>query len=414
MGAAAANADSRGDDGPLPPTPGNFADLTFQITTSKGPLLPLEPMTLTIRLANRTPQAILGHTVSAPYGNLSKIYVASKGKPFEEFPSMDSAWEPLVMSQSRRVLEPGFEEVVRGFLCFAAKPDDKTGRYLLPSPGDYRVKATLANLDRTVTIESNVLDVRVAVPQGEDAEEGFEFMLVVRDRIAPLFDEVAETFMPGSRIPLQAVLCANHRNVFVAKSGTALADTLAFKFSLEGQPLSETAARDWKIIQRDVLVVVGRGGCAIEISFDLVVPDTAKTGKYLVEVDLDPARKVLGQQADDGPLYGRYSFAVLASKTAKVSANQAFEDAIRDYFKGDYRAAIRKLDQVLTLPDVRDQQKCEIYAGLGNAYAKIGDVDKAKEMYLKSIEAWKKTGDKINSPDAVFAALERLEAAEKK
>ena len=148
-------------------------------------------MTLTIRLANRTPQAILGHTVSAPYGNLSKIYVASKGKPFEEFPSMDSAWEPLVMSQSRRVLEPGFEEVVRGFLCFAAKPDDKTGRYLLPSPGDYRVKATLANLDRTVTIESNVLDVRVAVPQGEDAA-AYGYLRAVPHRAFLMFSHPVE------------------------------------------------------------------------------------------------------------------------------------------------------------------------------------------------------------------------------
>jgi hypothetical protein len=191
MGAAAANADSRGDEGPLPPTPGNFADLTFQITTSKGPLLPLEPMTLTIRLANRTPQAVLGHRVSAPDGNLFKIHVASKGKPFEEFPSMDSAWQPLVMSQSRRVLEPGFEEVVRGFLCFAARPDDKTGRYLLPSPGDYRVKATLTNLDRTVTIESNVLDVSVAVPQGEDAA-AYDYLRAVPHRAFLMFSHPVE------------------------------------------------------------------------------------------------------------------------------------------------------------------------------------------------------------------------------
>ncbi|MGB2796561.1 MAG: hypothetical protein WBD75_10025 [Phycisphaerae bacterium] len=148
-------------------------------------------MTLTIRLANRTPQAILGPRVIAPYGNLSKIYVASKGKPFEEFPSMDSAWQPFVMSQSRRVLEPGFEEVVRGFLCFAARPDDKTGRYLLPSPGDYRVKATLANLDRTVTIESNVLDVRVAVPQGEDAA-AYGYLRAVPHRAFLMFSHPVE------------------------------------------------------------------------------------------------------------------------------------------------------------------------------------------------------------------------------
>ena len=191
LGAAAANADSRGDEGPLPPTPGNFADLTFQITTPKGPLLPLEPMPLTIRLANRTPQAVLGHRVSAPDGNLFKIHVASKGKPFGEFPSMDSAWQPLMMSQSRRVLEPGFEEVVRGFLCFAARPDDKTGRYLLPSPGDYRVKATLTNLDRTVTIESNVLDITVAVPQGGDIA-AYGYLRAVPDRAFLIFSRPVE------------------------------------------------------------------------------------------------------------------------------------------------------------------------------------------------------------------------------
>lgn len=198
MGAAAVNADSGAgaysgwdDEPPLPPTPGNFSDLTFQITTSKGPLLPLEPMPLTIRLANRTPQAILGHRVSAPDGNLFKIHVASQGKPFEEFPSMDSAWQPLMMSQSRRVLEPGFEEVVRGFLCFAAKPDDKAGRYLLPASGVYQVKATLTNLDRTVTIESNVLDVSVAVPQGEDIA-AYGYLRAVPDRAFLIFSRPVE------------------------------------------------------------------------------------------------------------------------------------------------------------------------------------------------------------------------------
>ena len=198
MGAAAVNADSGAgaysgwdDEPPLPPTPGNFADLTFQISTPKGPLLPLEPMPLTIRLANRTPQAVLGHRVSAPEGELLKIQVASKGKPFEEFRSMDSAWQPLMMSQSRRVLEPGFAEVVRGFLCFAARPDDKAGRYLLPSPGDYRVKATLTNLDRTATIESNVLDVSVAVPQGGDAA-AYGYLRAVPDRAFLIFSRPVE------------------------------------------------------------------------------------------------------------------------------------------------------------------------------------------------------------------------------
>ena len=191
MGAATANADSHGDEGPLPPTPGSFSDLTFEITTSKGSLLPLEPMPLTIRLANRTPQAVLGPRVIAPDGDLLKVQVASKGKPFEEFPSRDSAWPPFGTRQLSGVLEPGFEEVVRGFLCFAARPDDKTGHYLLPSPGDYRVKATLTNLDRTVTIESNVLDVSVAVPQGEDAA-AYGYLRAVPDRAFLMFSHPVE------------------------------------------------------------------------------------------------------------------------------------------------------------------------------------------------------------------------------
>lgn len=152
-----------------------FEQLTLKIATGAKGVLPLEPIPITITLSNATRNPIRAHTVIAPNAGFLEIYVATGNRPFEKFRTGD--WPYALVALEERQLEPGEVHAVSGYLYYghAANPDKEKGRYLLSSPGIYRIKAVLKDAGGKEQIESNILAVEAKTPTGDDIN-AYEFL----------------------------------------------------------------------------------------------------------------------------------------------------------------------------------------------------------------------------------------------
>lgn len=153
-----------------------FERLTLQIATEEPAPLPMEPIPITISVFNSTENPILGYPVIRPNAGFLKIFVASEAERFKQFKTADWPFVLVPSPKKRTPLEPGYRNEVSGFLYFASPaaphrfdPNALMEQHLLPSPGIYRVKATLKDRYSNQTIESNVITIEVQEPTGENS-----------------------------------------------------------------------------------------------------------------------------------------------------------------------------------------------------------------------------------------------------
>jgi len=154
--------------GPLQAGEG-FENLTLSLSTSARSILPLEPLPITITLANETNAVIMSHGVIAPVDGAMNVQVAGKGEAFVDFITDD--WVHGFVEASSKPLRPGFVEKRSGYLYYASstRPSTKKGRYLMPESGTYRVRLVMTDVDTKRKLESNVLTLRAETPVGADA-----------------------------------------------------------------------------------------------------------------------------------------------------------------------------------------------------------------------------------------------------
>ena len=157
-----------------------FEQLTLKIATTAKDVLPLEPIPITITLFNTTEKPVKGHTVITPNAGFLEIYVATGYQPFEKFRTGD--WPCAGVEVTERQLEPGKVHAVSGYLYYgqAADPDKEKGRYLLSSPGIYRIKAVLKDKGGKKEIQSSILTVEAKTPTGDDIN-AYEFLKGLQD-----------------------------------------------------------------------------------------------------------------------------------------------------------------------------------------------------------------------------------------
>lgn len=150
---------------------GDFGQLTLEVACGRRKVLPMEPIPITITLGNETGKPIRGHSVIDPGVGYLEIYVAKAGEAFERFQSTN--WPAWAMERPRpSVLESGYRRSISTYLYYAHPANlekEHHGRYLFESPGTYRIKAVLKDIDGENTIESNILAIRVKEPRGKDA-----------------------------------------------------------------------------------------------------------------------------------------------------------------------------------------------------------------------------------------------------
>ena len=158
------------------PEPGSLESLTLKISVEQKDLLPMEPVQVAISLANETDRPVLARTYFTAKSGLSlKIFFSTEDGPFKEVSPAD--WPVGLVEQIDAkgiTFAPGWKHALTAILYRAQTADadkvDVWWRYLLPSPGTCRIKATLKDLDGKKEIESNVLTIKAREPVGEDAQ----------------------------------------------------------------------------------------------------------------------------------------------------------------------------------------------------------------------------------------------------
>ncbi len=152
-----------------------FSQLTLSLSTSVTTAFPLEPIPITISLANDTNTPIDAYPAIVPNGGFLDVFVKRVGDDrFDLFPS--SYWPVASVPGKRVTLKPGYRRSVEGILHYTTAadfrgvdPNNLLKQYLLQQPGTYLIKVTLRDLGNSAKIDSNVIIVRVALPQGENA-----------------------------------------------------------------------------------------------------------------------------------------------------------------------------------------------------------------------------------------------------
>jgi hypothetical protein len=148
-----------------------FKDLTFTMTASVRKILPLEPLPIAYEVANKTDHAIESHVYLRLPDGFIRIYIGKEGEPSERIePSGPWPYAGYV-GPDERELKPGFSAKEVGYIynCRGSGYERKGARYLFPEPGRYRLRAELESVDRKETVPSNVLEVEVLQPEGDDA-----------------------------------------------------------------------------------------------------------------------------------------------------------------------------------------------------------------------------------------------------
>ncbi len=150
---------------------GDFEQLTLRISPERQSVLALEPIPITITLSNNTDKVVQDPGPVAPNAGGLKIYDARGEGTFRRFRTADNWPVATLHMPEGAVFGPGRVRTASGYLYYA-NPEDaekEVGRYLLPEPGTYRIKAVLRHLRSTETIESNIMTVVAREPTGVDA-----------------------------------------------------------------------------------------------------------------------------------------------------------------------------------------------------------------------------------------------------
>jgi hypothetical protein len=162
--------------GPRTAEPGGFEQLTLRIEVEGPSPLPLEPITLRMKLVNETNNVIMARFLLPPEAGNVEVYTRQQDGSFERFRSSD--WGMVsYLDVETKTLEPGAARQHKFRLYFAASAErpKRPARYLLPRPGKYEIKAVLQEFGSDGRIESNVLEVNVAEPTGRE-KEAYEFL----------------------------------------------------------------------------------------------------------------------------------------------------------------------------------------------------------------------------------------------
>ena len=78
--------------------------------------------------------------------------------------------------------------------------------------------------------------------------------------------------------------------------------------------------------------------------------------------------------------------------TDKKQTDQFLQDAAEKISRGEYEQAIKDYDKAIEL----NPEYATAYNNRGNAYAKLGEYDKAIDQFLELIKFTKNTPDKNN------------------
>jgi hypothetical protein len=164
----------------------SLQSLTLKILVDQKEILPLEPVQVTLSLANETDTAILARTIfSHSVGGPLQVFIAAGDGPFQTFDPSDWPIVDYLTNPKGTTFAPGWKDTVSAVLYDTRSGDpDKTDqpwRFVLPNPGTWRVKATLKDLDGKQQIESNIVTFKAVEPVGEDAQ-AYAFLKGLQNR----------------------------------------------------------------------------------------------------------------------------------------------------------------------------------------------------------------------------------------
>jgi len=156
------------------PEPGSLESLTLKISVEQKDLLPMEPVQVAISLANETDKPVLARTLFiSSAGGPPQVFFSTGDGPFQKISPADWPDKNVIIPPGGEQFAPGWKKTLTAILYCVRTGDaekvDVGWRYLLPSPGTCRIKATLKDVDGKQQIESNVLTIKAREPVGEDA-----------------------------------------------------------------------------------------------------------------------------------------------------------------------------------------------------------------------------------------------------
>ena len=137
-----------------------FTDLTLEITTPSQSL-PLQPIPIVIKQSNRTNQPVLGYK-SIGFGR-TPIHLYVKRSDGERVLIGNLSPIRRLITVKNMAIAPGASSEAKEWLTLALN------RYF-PEPGIYQLQAELENEDRTLSIESNTVNIEIKQPIGVDLQ----------------------------------------------------------------------------------------------------------------------------------------------------------------------------------------------------------------------------------------------------
>lgn len=140
----------------------NFSDLSFEISTPKDKVLPLEPITLKMELANRKMYQIVGHFSVELSNGFTRVLVGKEGES---------------LSEVKRNLSPVLAHVIKRNQLISPTENYETTEVItlgldqiFPTPGDYKIQLQMSDTTGQQYVYSNVLKIKVLEPTGKDLE----------------------------------------------------------------------------------------------------------------------------------------------------------------------------------------------------------------------------------------------------
>jgi hypothetical protein len=148
-----------------------FKELTFTLRTSTIRVLPLEPLPIEYTIANNTDHVIVSHVYLRIPDGFIRICVGRQGEAAQRI-EPSGPWPYVSYYGPReRELMPGFVSRQEGYFYtdLGSGYEQKAAKHLFPEAGTYRLWAELESEDRKETVASNVLEIAVVRPEGDDA-----------------------------------------------------------------------------------------------------------------------------------------------------------------------------------------------------------------------------------------------------
>ena len=137
-----------------------FNDLTLEMSTTKVHFVHLEPIPITLRLANRTAEPILGHNVlrwGTPY---VELYVVGSDGGRRKVPLTNAS---INIGGNSLTIQPGQSYEATQLLRLGLGET-------FPQPGQYTLQAMIYGLNPSEKVDSNLLTIDIKEPHGKDAE----------------------------------------------------------------------------------------------------------------------------------------------------------------------------------------------------------------------------------------------------